>query len=311
MSIYPIIPIWLMAIICVLLLVCKRKGIWPFIRQISIILLLFIINLRIMIPTDAVEGETKSRDMNVIFVVDDTISMLAKDYKGGATRLSAVKKDFEYIVDELYGAKFSMITFHNTAQVIFPFTDDAEFAVTSMESIYPMDTLYAKGTSLNTSKRVMMDMLEKAYDRKDGQVVLFYISDGEMNTEERLDSFSKAADYITSGAVMGYGTTQGGEMYVKPYYSEEEELVRDSNYDTAISKINEKNLKKLAEDMDIDYVHMDEQKNIDKVLEKIKSQGSTSSKEAKKTGQVDIYYIFVIPLALLLIYEFIGLKRRA
>ena len=39
MIVNPIIPIWLMAIICVALLIVKRKGIWPYIRQIIIIAL--------------------------------------------------------------------------------------------------------------------------------------------------------------------------------------------------------------------------------------------------------------------------------
>ena len=42
----PIIPIWLMVIICIGLLAIKRKGIAPYIRQVLIVLLLFAINLR-------------------------------------------------------------------------------------------------------------------------------------------------------------------------------------------------------------------------------------------------------------------------
>ena len=45
MKIHPIIPIWLMAVICVGMLVMKRKGIWNYIRQILIVALLFTINL--------------------------------------------------------------------------------------------------------------------------------------------------------------------------------------------------------------------------------------------------------------------------
>ena len=49
MIISPIIPIWLMGIICVILLaVFKSKDKYTFIRQIIIISLLFIINLRVM-----------------------------------------------------------------------------------------------------------------------------------------------------------------------------------------------------------------------------------------------------------------------
>ena len=44
----PIIPIWLMVIICVGLLAIKRKGVIPYVRQVLMVLLLFAINLRPM-----------------------------------------------------------------------------------------------------------------------------------------------------------------------------------------------------------------------------------------------------------------------
>ena len=56
----PIIPIWLMAIICVVLLVIKRKGIIPYIRQIIMVLLLFAINLRPMYVSNEVKVMTRS-----------------------------------------------------------------------------------------------------------------------------------------------------------------------------------------------------------------------------------------------------------
>ena len=47
MTINPIIPLWLMGIICIVLLFFKRKGIFNYVRQIVIVALLFLINMRI------------------------------------------------------------------------------------------------------------------------------------------------------------------------------------------------------------------------------------------------------------------------
>ena len=74
MIVNPIIPIWLMSVICIILLVLKRKGIFPYIRQIIVILLLFVINLRIMIP-DEIEVSSPKIDAKVIFVIDNTIGL--------------------------------------------------------------------------------------------------------------------------------------------------------------------------------------------------------------------------------------------
>ena len=55
-------------------------------------------------------AEVISNDLDVLFVVDNTISMIAEDYNGDNTRLSAVKEDIKHIVEELEGAKFSIVT---------------------------------------------------------------------------------------------------------------------------------------------------------------------------------------------------------
>ena len=85
MIIKPIIPIWLMGIICVIFLVLRRKGTINYIRQILIVLLLFVINLRIMTPGGTVT--TITPELDILFVCDNTISMLAEDYNGNERRI--------------------------------------------------------------------------------------------------------------------------------------------------------------------------------------------------------------------------------
>ena len=109
MRIDPIIPIWLMLILCVGMAFLKRRKRSAYIRQIAAIILIFLINLRIMVPSSNVETSVRKLDTYVLFVVDDTISMLAQDYAGDTERLTAVKKDCEHIVDEMDGAKFAII----------------------------------------------------------------------------------------------------------------------------------------------------------------------------------------------------------
>ena len=86
----PIIPIWLMAIICIGMLVMKRKGVWNFIRQILIVSLLFTLNLRIMVFSH--EVEKLELNVDVLFVIDDSMSMLAEDFDGDGRRIDAVKE---------------------------------------------------------------------------------------------------------------------------------------------------------------------------------------------------------------------------
>lgn len=103
MRINPIIPIWVMAVISVILLLLKRKGVAAYIRQIVIVALVFLINLRIAIPDGTVTKRNQTMEARVIFVVDNTISMLARDYDGDNERMEGVRKDCETITKELLG----------------------------------------------------------------------------------------------------------------------------------------------------------------------------------------------------------------
>ena len=141
----PIIPIWLMTIICTLLVILliydrqkkikrlkensnKKSNIKKYnintIIELVIISLLFIINLRIMIPN----GETKiiESNLDIMFVIDTSVSMRALDYDGEKERFEGVINDCCYIVDELSGSKFSIMTFGDTVQRLIPFTTDCD-----------------------------------------------------------------------------------------------------------------------------------------------------------------------------------------
>ena len=74
---------------------------------------------------------------------------------------------------------------------------------------------------------------------------------------------------------------------------------------TAISKIDEKNLKQ------IDYIQMSKTSNIDYKLNNIKQQSiEGQDAEEKMSSYQDIYYYFAIPLVILLIVDFVLKKRR-
>ena len=312
MIINPIIPIWLMAVICVGIILLKRKGIWPFIRQILIAILLFVINLRIMVPGSVEHVQKQEMNAYVLFVVDDTISMLANDYDDGRPRLAGVREDCSYIMDKLPGARFAVISFNNSASLLSPFTDNTEYVNSTIESMYPLDTLYARGTSMNISKSMMMHVLQELNEKRDMKASVFFISDGENTDNSRLDSFAEAAEYIDGGAVLGYGSEAGGNMYVRSFDGELE-LVEDTSdypFKPAVSRIDEDNLEKLAQDMGIKYINRNKGQKIDDVLDNIKKNAVTNNKEInvrEESGRtedaVDIYYFFVIPLLILLGFE--------
>lgn len=313
MIINPIIPIWLMAIICIALVICKRKGKFAYIRQIIMIILLFMINLRMMIPTD-VEVSTKRIDANVFFVIDNTISMAANDCSDGTTRMDALKTDCNNITGSLSGARFSLITFANISKLVFPLTESTSFVNSCIKGIGVTDELYAKGSSMNICKDMLVELVKAAHEKNTGKVIVFFISDGEITNGDTLDSFKEAAKYIDGGAVLGYGTSKGGNMYIKDYFSDDLVAIEDKSeypYKKAVSKIDEENLKAIAKDVDIEYINMTTENKLDTVIDNIKKDtASLGDEDSRLDGYKDIYFIFIVPLVGMLVYEFINWKRK-
>lgn len=315
MIIKGIIPIWLMIILCAIaiLLVWKtnhsknnliRKGI--------IILLIFVMNLRIMIKDS--NSQKATNNLDVLFVIDNTISMIAEDYQGTNTRFQGVEEDTKYIIEKLVGARFSVMTFNDRVNLITPYTRDLNITSEAIETINVASRLYAKGSTLNIVLEDMKKQLESSNKTDDRVSILFFISDGEITNEEKLKSFSSVQKYVQNGAVLGYGTNQGGKMKVKDYddkYTYLEDYTSTSYpIPKAISRIDENNLKSIARDMGIDYIHMNDKSNIDEKIKEIEKLKQTKFENTSDNSYTDTYYIFAIPLLGMLVYEFINYKRK-
>jgi Ca-activated chloride channel family protein len=314
MIISPIIPIWIMGIIVIILIILVRnKDKKIFFRRLLIIIFLILINLRIMLPSK--DAKILTSNLDIFFVIDNTISMVAEDYSGGKPRLEAVKKDCEYIVNELNGANYSIITFNNTSTILTPLTKDSNMTIGAIKTITTMESSYAKGTSMNICLEDLESLLKRAEEKDGRKSIVFFISDGEITNDEKLKSFSSVKKYISDGAVLGYGTEKGGKMKVKDIFGENETYLEDRTsesypYPKAISKIDEKNLKKIADDMEIEYINMSKQSNIESKIKQIKREANNSLDDSQKMLYNDIYFIFVIPLVLLLASEFIYYKKN-
>ncbi len=310
----PMIPVWLMVIICIGLLAIKRKGVVPYIRQVLMVLLLFAINLRPMYISNEVKVLRQKLNCYCIIVIDDTLSMMAEDYDGNRPRMEGVKADVEYITEQMTGAKFCLIDFNNDVNLIAPFTDDTAYIKSAVNSIYPLADYHATGTNINVCKKLLGQMIDNANILGDGDVVVFFITDGENTDRNELDTFADLAAGIDGGAIMGYGTDKGGQMHYYDELYEEEVLVEDKRsfpYQPAVSYIDEDNLEQLSKDLGLKYVHMYDTEDIDPILDDVLDLLESEQEETTKYGYADTYFWFVIPLALLVAYEFISVKRRA
>lgn len=269
------------------------------------------------------EVKTKS-NLQVVICIDDTISMVAND-QDGRTRMEAAKEDCKFIVDSLQGAKFSVLDFHNETTVLCPFTNNSDHVKSVIDSISPLSTYYAKGSSLNTPKDAIVKTLKMASQAEGNELAIFFISDGEITDDSVLESYMDAGKYVHGGAVLGYGTAQGGTMSVQHSWEEEPTEIMDySDYPSkpAVSKIDEENLRSIARDMGVVYIHMNNERELNAVLSDLKSKLSLevyTEEDVEETdeGQVvtralkdNNWYFLMIPMLLALIWEAYLLMRK-
>ena len=154
MTIQPIFPIGILLLGFVgaigISAYCIFKGghalsekIFTLARLFVIYLLVLIIGLRpVSVATDY---EFSTKNLDVLFVVDTTISMWAQDYNGNRPRMDGVKNDISYILGELAGSNFGLVTFDDTAHVLSPFTQDLKYIEDTVDILTMPDIEYAMG----------------------------------------------------------------------------------------------------------------------------------------------------------------------
>ncbi|MBO4458423.1 MAG: VWA domain-containing protein [Butyrivibrio sp.] len=317
MIISPIISIALLLVIFAVLLavttwgiartsVKRTEKIFTMLRIGLIYTLVFVIGLRPMVKDESYEFS--SRNLDVIFVIDTTVSMWAVDYKGGDHRIEGALADAKAIVEELAGSNFALITFDDQSHVLSPCTQDMEHINTLLETLAPPDVYYAGGSDMSLPYRDLESLLLSSSRKENRKSIVIFMSDGEITNGQKLTSYEKLKDYIDSGAVLGYGSEKGGKMKVDKYtYVYDESEGKD-----AVSYIDEDNLKSIAKDLEVDYYNMNSgNMGLSQLITVIKAASKTvSDKESGLEKYKDIYYWFAIPLVLLLLAELCIFSRR-
>ena len=296
--------------IYVLKLIRKDKlwvKIFAIFRWLMILGLIFLINLRPMKKDYKAEVEMKNLD--VLFVVDSTISMWAEDMETkSAKRMDSVKEDIKYIMTELEGSNFALIKFDNNSQILAPFTMDSRNVLDAIDTIKIPDRYYANGSSMNVPYDDMERLLTSSSEKKQRKTILFFMSDGEITNGSTLKDYSPFRSLIDAGAVLGYGTEEGGKMRYTDYNNY---IIDPTTNKEALSVIDEENLNTLSEEMGIDYIHMTDTYKVTYLLAAIKSGSVITVEETDDmVSYDDVYHYFCIPLLILLLLELVIFVRR-
>ncbi|MBR0171758.1 MAG: VWA domain-containing protein [Lachnospiraceae bacterium] len=309
MVFHPVFPVYIVGPLCLLLmvlriLVMRHAGkpagviIKSILRLAVVLVLVFAINLRPMTPDPNVEAQLKNVD--VMLVLDTTLSMWAQDYNGSHPRMDGAKNDCVYIMDRLYGANFALVRFDNHAQVLSPFTQDVKSVKDTLATVTAPEEEYATGSDLSAPYHEMDLLFTSSSRKEDRKTVVFYFSDGEITNNAELVSYEPFRAQVSGGAVLGYGTVTGGRMRTGASRT----WVRDpATGADAVSYIDERNLSAIAEELGVPYIRTGQREDLDLVLDELSKIGTPRWEKTNFTAYRDLYPYLSAPLVLLLAAE--------
>jgi Ca-activated chloride channel family protein len=241
------------------------------------------------------------KGVDVMLVLDVSKSMLARDIK--PSRLERAKQLLLRLTDKLDNDRIGLILFAGRAYLQMPLTTDHGAARMYIQNASP-DVVPTQGTVIGDAL-TMANTAFNSKERKYKSIVL--ISDGEDHDPEAL----KIAKTLAQNGVMintiGIGSPDGSPI-VDPATNE---LKKDEQGQTVISKLNEAELQQLADATNGRYLRLD---NLDDALITMTQQLDSAEKKAMSDAEfIDYksYFQWFLGIAfLLLVVELFWPERK-
>jgi Ca-activated chloride channel family protein len=236
--------------------------------------------------------------------------MAAEDWAGDAPRLDGVTADIRSIAERLSGASFSLVTFDGEVTQRVPLTTDATAVVSAGDVLTQEITAYSRGSSVDEAVPELADLIGASSEENPRQRrVLFYLGDGEQTSGAAPGSFESLAPLLAGGAVLGYGTAEGGPMrefdggYLDP--SAPVRYIKDYSSGSpvdAVSRIDETQLGQIAQQLGVGYTHRTAGQSLDPVLVGF-DVGDVTSVDGARGVRTELYWIPAIPLGVIALAE--------
>ena len=316
----PIIPSNIVIIVGIIMLIIVIINKKHMLNRILIIILMLIISQRpYLSPQEIVDEDTKDEEKestetmtDIIFMIDNTVSMNANDSRE-KTRIKSVKEDIYYLVDNFPTSRYAIITFNNLAKVLYPFTEDGELIKDIVNRLHVTNPIYSTRTSIDLPADVIKKIInENNVKNKNSKIehkyLLFFMSDGDAGKTSNI-KYSGLSSLLSGGAVLGYGTTNGGKIDISEFaeitavIDSSGFLIDSSTKKAAISKLDESNLKNIANNLKLDYYQMDD--NYLTILDNIIQKTNNSDNRI----EIELYYYFSAFLLIIYFIEYLYCRR--
>jgi Ca-activated chloride channel family protein len=241
------------------------------------------------------------KGIDVVIALDVSKSMLATDLS--PNRLERAKQMILKLMDRMPNDRIALVLFAGKAYMQMPLTIDHGAAAIFVSSATP-DAIPAQGTVFSEG----LQMSARAFNTKEGRFKsVILISDGEDHDEEAL----KTAESISQQGIMvctvGIGSPEGSQIPDNAT----NDYKRDAMGNIVISKLNEDELKQIAEKTNGIYVHFDStDQTINDVMQQLSQVEKKTFTDVSLLNYTTYYMWFAGLMFLLLILEFLLPERK-
>ncbi|MEM9398983.1 MAG: VWA domain-containing protein [Verrucomicrobiota bacterium] len=228
---------------------------------------------------------------DVMLALDLSRSMLAKDIS--PSRLARAKLMIQELLGVLRGERVGLVLFAGTAYVQSPLSSDYEILRDIVPTLEP-DFLPQGGTDYGQMLQASLKgfNLEAPADR-----FLVVLSDGETLNEDWVDVLPTLKDNNVKVIGLGMGTKQGSLIELPGGG-----VVKNASGGAVLSRLEEKDLKKMADETGGVYERADRWVDIYDVVKKMIEQGKKMEIEEKRNAlKIERFQYFLIPALLLLV----------
>ncbi|GHC05171.1 VWA domain-containing protein [Cerasicoccus arenae] len=183
--------------------------------------------------------ETKSKGIDIMFVVDVSRSMLAQDIK--PNRLARSKLAILDFIDKLEGDRIGLVAFAGNAFLQCPLTLDYDAFRQSLEAV-DTNVISLGGTDIARA----VEESEAAFSDENNYKIMVLITDGEDLEEDGIARARKAAENGVTIYTVGVGTAEGELIPMRNRFGQLE-YMRDDNGEMVRTKLDADTLDEIAQ----------------------------------------------------------------
>lgn len=247
----------------------------------------------------------KASGVELVFALDISNSMNAKDMTQNTSRLTAAKRAITQIINSTNSAKVGIIVFAGSVYPHLPLTPDKSLAKLYIDQI-ETDLISNQGTNTGLALDLAADFFTK--DPLQKAVVL--ITDGEDHEGGVDEALEKLSSKDIDLHVLGLGTEKGA-LVPADANSSNAGYLKDNMGQSVISKINEELIISLAEQSNGEaIISSDAYPNVSSILTLINNSNATKQVDLEFKVKENRYRLpLIIALVMMVMYYIISFYK--